>query len=956
MKIKLFFFNYLILFFFDPYTASSKNRFQNSLQLNKRNLVFTENKGQVCNQYHQPRKDVLYYGCTEKGEFHITRQGISYQFFKITKNKFPNTSDKLFSNNSEANLNSNPITVSRVDNVLLNCNQTTKITTNGMSKDYKNYYLDFCEEGAALEVRDFNSIVFSEIYEKTDLKYYSSNGNLKYDFIVKPGGDYKKIKISVKGAKKIYKTKAGSIFIETDNGYFTEEPPIVYQSGRIIKSCWILDGNTLSFLIDVYDSNKELIIDPMVRVYGRYFGGTYDDVITSSTSNFNREILVSGYTNSSSYIATSGAFQVNFGSPPFSYNKDAFFAKFDSLGNRIWATYYGDSDPQTGDGCAFDNLGNLYACGSAQGTGTYMATPGAFQVNPGGGYLAKFSANGTRLWSTQYNGINLSCAVDISGAIILYGKTGNPNGISTPGAYQPFLGGGLTDCFLAKFDSLGSRLWGTFYGGDGIDEPGNFILDSNKNIYVCGSTQSRSGTVYGTNTSYQSSIGGNSDAFLAKFDSLGQKLWSTYYGGTGFDWGASCTTDVFGNLYLIGTASNGTVFSSIGCNQPSFGGGSSDIFLAKFNNNGLRLWGTFYGGNGDETGVYTFCKGNCVLICATTISSNSLNISTPGALQPNPGSTNSYDAIMASFDLNGSLNYGSFFGGSGYDKATSCLIDLSGNFYLTGFTTSTNNIASVGVIQDTAMGFFDSYLEKFQDCSLTFLPINITPISNQTICSFQNATLSALGNGSINWYSSNTQTNSIFSGSILVTNTLSTGIYTFYAAASNCTANSIGTAVTLTVLPIPTITVLGNDTVCIGSSPTYTAIGANNYNWNGLYYSPFFTFSINSNTTIACTGYNQSGCSSTVIKNITADPCTILKEFDFNNDMSIYPNPIDKDFIINSNTKALIKIFNELGSLIFEGNINKGNNYFNQFNFAKGLYSILVNDGNNFYLKKIIVN
>jgi hypothetical protein len=107
-------------------------------------------------------------------------------------------------------------------------------------------------------------------------------------------------------------------------------------------------------------------------------------------------------------------------------------------------------------------------------------------------------------------------------------------------------------------------------------------------VYLCGLSETLTGTAVATANSYQSINGGNEDAFLAKFNSFGQRQWGTYYGGSGFEYSSSLVLDLIGNIYLTGytTSNNGTTIATNGCHQPNNGGGY-DGFLVKFNETGI---------------------------------------------------------------------------------------------------------------------------------------------------------------------------------------------------------------------------------------------------------------------------------------------------------------------------------------------------------------------------------
>ena len=110
---------------------------------------------------------------------------------------------------------------------------------------------------------------------------------------------------------------------------------------------------------------------------------------------------------------------------------------------------------------------------------------------------------------------------------------GLPVNYTTPGCHQPTPSGNL-EGFIAKFNTAGVRQWITYYGGAQTDKISSCASDLNGNIYVSGSTSTSSGTAIASSNGHQPLYGGgNSDAFLAKFDPSGARQWATYYGGSG---------------------------------------------------------------------------------------------------------------------------------------------------------------------------------------------------------------------------------------------------------------------------------------------------------------------------------------------------------------------------------------------------------------------------------------
>jgi len=463
-----------------------------------------------------------------------------------------------------------------------------------------------------------------------------------------------------------------------------------------------------------------------VRAWGTYYTGTGQvwpngedrgqACITDAAGN----VYMVGTTNSNSDIATVGAHQTIYAGGDtiggFS-GTDAFLVKFNSSGVRQWATYYGGSEWDYGTSCAIDASGNIYMIGSTSST-SGIATAGAHETTVNDGFLVKFNSSGVRQWGTYFEGNGNACTTDASGNIYIVGLTNSTSGIATAGAHQTVMSGS-GDAFLVKFNSSGVKQWGTYFGGassgaSGMEKGISCATDALGNVYMVGQTPSTSGIA--TTGAHQTIYGGGScDAFLVKFNSSGVMQSGTYYGGAGVDIGYSCATDATGNVYLAGDtqqeflpASSG--MTTIGAHQSAYGGGYSDGFLVKFDSNGLRQWGTYYGGSLLDVSFScaTDASGNVYMSGNTQSSSG---IATAGAHQ-----TTVNDAFLVSFNSSGVRQSGTYYGGI----KNVCTSDASGNVYMTGYTQSNSDIATAGAHQTANgnNGYSDAFLVKFSGISV----------------------------------------------------------------------------------------------------------------------------------------------------------------------------------------------------------------------------------------------
>ncbi len=337
-------------------------------------------------------------------------------------------------------------------------------------------------------------------------------------------------------------------------------------------------------------------------LWGTYYGGAQQDISYSIALDKSDNAYITGYTLSTSGIATSGTWQTSI-EPVFGFEA-VFIAEFNSSGSNLtWGTYYGGAYLMQASSIALDHSGNICISGTTTGTNG-VATSGAWQTSLGGqdAFIAKFNSTGTTLlWGTYYGGANLdygsSLALDESDNVFINGTTFSTNGIATSGAWQPSFGG-LSDAFVAKFNSTGTRLlWGTYYGGSDV-ENSNYgmitdnvmVLDANDNVYITGYTFSTNGI--STPGAWRTGLTGNNPfAFVAKFNSTGSDLlWGTYYGCDSIaNFGQCIALDANNNLYIGGYAVQGPP-SLLSRSLATCGAWSStyyppycgQVFLAKF--------------------------------------------------------------------------------------------------------------------------------------------------------------------------------------------------------------------------------------------------------------------------------------------------------------------------------------------------------------------------------------
>lgn len=340
----------------------------------------------------------------------------------------------------------------------------------------------------------------------------------------------------------------------------------------------------------------------------------------------------------------------------------------------------------------------------------------------------------TRIYSTFFGGsanewyLGHVTTTDISGNMFLGGHTGSANFPVTAGMFQ-MANAGSNDCFVAKFDNNGARLWATYYGGSGseggIAFKAGLCTDPSSNVWMASVTSSTNFPV--TAGAFQVTNGGSSDAVLFKLNAAGVRQYATYYGGSGIEspslsrWGANSApaiaSDINGNIFMTGFTQSTNFPVTPGCFQAT-NGGLKDAYLVKWSNAGARLYGTYYGGSGNEeaaaAGIAVDVAGNVWMTGST--SSNNLPI-TAGCFQPTFGGV--FDQFLVKWNNACVRQYATYYGGSG-DEGILCDVDVTatGDVWMGVFTQSNNFPVTPTANQLTSAGGWEYGLVRFNNAGV----------------------------------------------------------------------------------------------------------------------------------------------------------------------------------------------------------------------------------------------
>ena len=638
----------------------------------KSNHGFEENLGQIKYPDGKPSPEVKYIFKQGNLKIFLLKTGLAYQLEKYLTlplssgqggevSQLPEVnSDNYRDSGSFSNLETY-----RMDMELIGANHNPEIITEGKSQDYTNYY-----QPDLIQTYSYQKITYKNIYPGIDWVIYQSPpchseldlesirgskkmlkqvqhyGGIKYDFIVHSGADPNLIRLKYKNAEQIYLDHYGNLILRNRLGDIREDAPIAFQENNYIPSKFLLNDSIISFEIKQYDRNQILIIDPKLE-WSTYYGGSENDISQGSVIDKSNNIYLYGGTGSSSNIAYNG-FQNNLISIGFGTNS-GMIVKFNQYGQRLWASYYGIN-------CGFmdaavDNKNNIFLVGGINNT------------------TQNFSQNG----------------------------------------HQNNYGGGLNDGLIVKLDSAGSRLWASYYGGNGGDRILSCAIDDSNNIYFFGqsnSTQNIAQNGY-QDTIYPVIVSGGlrQNNFFVKFNEQGIRQWGSYYG---------LGNQVTGSIAL----SKHAVYINIihkGSDTPflytsTYAIDTSNMIhsIAKFNLNGQRIYGrptlqnfTFVN---SPTKIKIY-KGYLYHHLGTSYHTSTL----ASGFQPNNGGGG--DMLIAKLDTNGNEVWASYCGGNQLEHGSNICFDKHDNLYLTGGTFSNTGIYFRG-LDSILSGIGDIFITK----------------------------------------------------------------------------------------------------------------------------------------------------------------------------------------------------------------------------------------------------
>lgn len=653
---------------------------------------FTENIGQIKNQYGESNNDVLYIFNGKKLSVTLRKNGFSYEVKKVLSSK-----DEI--NNKSVNFKFNA-SVERID--FLFPNAPSSIETLLKSRSYKNVYSDI---GDFENISQFKKILYRDIFKGVDIEFSIDKGQFKYNIIAKPEADLANFFLEI-NSNTLPLLNDNNLILKTEHGEIVENIPFSYTEKTLkeIEVKYKLEDRKLYFIPNEYSNTSTLIIDPIPDlIWNTYFGGSQYDLLNDITINNSDKIYQTGFTMSLDNISTSGAFLEN-----YQGDLDAFVSKFDIEGNIIWSTYYAGPQTERVYNIIVDTLDNCYIAGSTFST-VGIATSGVHQQYLEGVddiFYLKLFDNGQRDWCTYHGGNGHDFVTDmviINDTIFSVGHTTSTNNMASTGAFSESNTASEAG-HITLFSSSGDFLWGTYFGENGNNSVEGIAVN-NSYIYCTGRTSSTTGI--STTGTHQENFAGFVDGFITKFDKTGTQVWGTYFGGDYSDKSNSIALDQKGDIYICGDASSLNQISTPGSYQETRLSAEQG-FLSKFNSQGQQIWGSYTGGSSSDYVNKIVCDNGYLYLGGQTLSED--EIPTPNAFQTIK--SDGYDLFIQKFDTTGILNWGSYFGDIANEDLTSLVITKNQQILLSGnCDVASMNFTTINAYQeDFGGGSSDGFL------------------------------------------------------------------------------------------------------------------------------------------------------------------------------------------------------------------------------------------------------
>jgi Ig-like domain CHU_C associated len=380
----------------------------------------------------------------------------------------------------------------------------------------------------------------------------------------------------------------GSSITINPTSTFTMRVACSYPSGCVSDSSRSFPSDTIKVLARPV-APTIVNYSCLKKVWDKRFGGADGPDYEPKLLKVNGGYLLAGTSRSSN---SGDRTDVNRGGTQNNTSADYWIIKVDDNGNKLWDKAYGGSGDEFLSNIILLSDGNYMISGwSNSGIGGEKS-----EASRGGKdyWIVKIDANGNKIWDKTYGGSGdeslYNNAVDIketSDGFILGGSS-----ISGVGGDKtlPAITNGYYHFWILKLNQQGGKVWEKTFGGTGGEMFTSLEVLGNSEYLLFGQSQSPANATIGNKASMNK---GNSDYWLVKIDSNGNKIWDKSYGGTGYDYSKSMAYTNDGKITMVGQSASPKSFDKSRSQIGPFG---EDIWIIQVDTSGTKIWDKTYGG------------------------------------------------------------------------------------------------------------------------------------------------------------------------------------------------------------------------------------------------------------------------------------------------------------------------------------------------------------------------
>ena len=406
-------------------------------------------------------------------------------------------------------------------------------------------------------------------------------------------------------------------------------------------------------------------------------------------------------------------------------NYDVFVQKMDANGNFIWAKSFGGASVDRGYSIDVDALGNVYVTGEFQADVDFNPNSGIFNLSSNGSsdaFIQKLDANGNFVWAKSIGGPSNesgnSIFIDRYDDVYVTGSFKSTVVDFDPSnATFDMITNGDRDIFIEKLDGEGNFIWAKSFGGPGYDHGNSITADSYGNVFVTGYF-SQTVTFDPSSPAFTLNSKGLEDVYVLKINSKGEFEWVNSAGGSGYDNGNSITTDVYGNVVVVGSFRNSVDFDPGADPLILTSNGDTDGFVQKLNTYGNLIWAKAIGGTEADVCYSVATDMNSNIIISGYYKGSVDFYQNP--IYPELISNGGKDIFIEKLDDKGAVIWAASMGESMDDESYAVTTDFMGNPHATGYFNATVDFdPNSGLFELTSLGLSEVFIQKLDQASAT---------------------------------------------------------------------------------------------------------------------------------------------------------------------------------------------------------------------------------------------